>query len=134
MATEHQGTNGNYSSQTQSLYTNDTTAFAAQTPNGNTSGMDYSSSAGATSGGGDAGAPASEVPKDEVGWYFVEQYYTTLSKNPEKLHVRRAVDRFYRIFVLMVIEQLFYNKTSQFVSGLETEKSSVCVGQKVRWD
>ena len=28
------------------------------------------------------------VPKDEVGWYFVEQYYTTLSRNPEKLHVR----------------------------------------------
>jgi hypothetical protein len=27
------------------------------------------------------------VPKDEVGWYFVEQYYTTLSKTPEKLHV-----------------------------------------------
>lgn len=26
--------------------------------------------------------------KDEVGWYFVEQYYTTLSKYPEKLHVR----------------------------------------------
>ena len=25
--------------------------------------------------------------KDEVGWYFVEQYYTTLSKSPEKLHV-----------------------------------------------
>lgn len=48
-------------------------------------------------------APASEAPsataaesthaspnpsKDEVGWYFVEQYYTTLSKNPSKLHVR----------------------------------------------
>lgn len=30
----------------------------------------------------------SSVPKDEVGWYFVEQYYTTLSKYPEKLHVR----------------------------------------------
>lgn len=27
------------------------------------------------------------VSKDEVGWYFVEQYYTTLSRNPEKLHV-----------------------------------------------
>jgi hypothetical protein len=27
------------------------------------------------------------IPKDEVGWYFVEQYYTTLSKAPEKLHV-----------------------------------------------
>lgn len=43
-------------------------------------------------------APSSEAPtsasantnlsKDEVGWYFVEQYYTTLSKSPEKLHVR----------------------------------------------
>lgn len=27
--------------------------------------------------------------KDEVGWYFVESYYTTLSKNPETLYVRR---------------------------------------------
>lgn len=27
------------------------------------------------------------IPKDEVGWYFVEQYYTTLSKTPEKLYV-----------------------------------------------
>jgi len=40
------------------------------------------------------GAPASnsdeqdtKLTKDEIGWYFVEQYYTTLSKNPEKLHV-----------------------------------------------
>ena len=29
----------------------------------------------------------SNLSKDEVGWYFVEQYYTTLSKNPERLHV-----------------------------------------------
>lgn len=29
----------------------------------------------------------SDIPKDEVGWYFVEQYYTTLSKTPEKLYV-----------------------------------------------
>lgn len=28
-----------------------------------------------------------DIPKDEVGWYFVEQYYTTLSKSPEKLYV-----------------------------------------------
>jgi len=29
-----------------------------------------------------------EVPKDdEVGWYFVEQYYTTLNKTPERLNV-----------------------------------------------
>jgi len=30
----------------------------------------------------------SNLPKEEVGWYFVEQYYTTLSKTPEKVHVR----------------------------------------------
>lgn len=30
----------------------------------------------------------SEIPKDEVGWYFVEQYYTTLSKSPDRLYVR----------------------------------------------
>jgi len=30
---------------------------------------------------------ASDIPKDEVGWYFVEQYYTTLSRSPEKLFV-----------------------------------------------
>lgn len=34
----------------------------------------------------------SEIPKDEVGWYFVEQYYTTLSKSPEKLYVRYLVN------------------------------------------
>ncbi|KAH7065334.1 hypothetical protein B0J12DRAFT_560551 [Macrophomina phaseolina] len=54
---------------------------------------------------------AADIPKDEVGWYFVEQYYTTLSRTPEKLF-------------------LFYNKRSQFVSGIEEEKVEVCVGQK----
>ncbi|KAL8692289.1 MAG: hypothetical protein Q9218_002658 [Villophora microphyllina] len=58
-----------------------------------------------------SGEGSSSLPKDEVGWYFVEQYYTTLSKNPEKLH-------------------LFYNKRSQFVSGVEAEKVSVSVGQR----
>lgn len=36
-------------------------------------------------------ASASEIPKDEVGWYFVEQYYTTLSKSPDRLYVRRPL-------------------------------------------
>ncbi|KAI1659607.1 hypothetical protein F4813DRAFT_387714 [Daldinia decipiens] len=48
--------------------------------------------------------------KDEVAWFFVEQYYTTLSKNPEKLH-------------------LFYSKRSQFVYGLEAEIANVSVGR-----
>jgi hypothetical protein len=53
-----------------------------------------------------------EIAKDEVGWFFVEQYYTTLSRSPEKLH-------------------LFYSRKSQFVSGLEAQKVTVAVGQKV---
>lgn len=30
---------------------------------------------------------SNDMSKDEVGWYFVEQYYTTLNKTPERLHV-----------------------------------------------
>ncbi|KAG9234265.1 hypothetical protein BJ875DRAFT_19503 [Amylocarpus encephaloides] len=60
------------------------------------------------SGTGSASGP--DLSKDEVGWYFVEQYYTTLSKSPEKLH-------------------LFYGKRSQFVSGLEMEVTPVSVGR-----
>lgn len=32
-----------------------------------------------------------EIPKDEVGWYFVEQYYTTLSRSPEKLYASESI-------------------------------------------
>lgn len=47
-----------------------------------------SSSASTTSA---ANEGTTSVPKDEVGWYFVEQYYTTLSRNPEKLHVSYSI-------------------------------------------
>lgn len=52
-----------------------------------------------------------KLTNDQVGWYFVEQYYTTLSKAPEKLH-------------------LFYGKQSQFVYGLEAEVANVSVGRQ----
>ncbi|KAF2095518.1 NTF2-like protein, partial [Rhizodiscina lignyota] len=52
-----------------------------------------------------------EISKEEVGWYFVERYYTTLSKTPDKLF-------------------LFYNKRSQSVFGVEEEKAPICVGQR----
>ena len=72
------------------------------------------------------------VPKDEVGWYFVEQYYTTLSKNPEKLHVSFPLRHFVAEHDLrLTICKLFYSKRSQFVSGVEAEKVSVSVGQRV---
>ena len=69
------------------------------------------SSSNSTSTAPTAAAAQSDIPKDEVGWYFVEQYYTTLSRSPEKLY-------------------LFYNKRSQFVSGQETDKEQVCLGQR----
>jgi len=56
-------------------------------------------------------ANQSDIPKAEVSWYFAEQYYTTMSRSPEKLH-------------------LFYGKPSQFVSGQETDKVPVSVGQR----
>lgn len=56
--------------------------------------------------------PATKPDALEIGWYFVEQYYTTLSKNPERIH-------------------LFYSKKSQLVTGKEAEKVMPCVGQKV---
>lgn len=45
------------------------------------------SNPGESSGTGTGESGNASVPKDEVGWYFVEQYYTTMSKTPEKLHV-----------------------------------------------
>ena len=55
---------------------------------------------------------AAKADPQEIGWYFVEQYYTTLSKNPERIH-------------------LFYSKKSQLVIGLEAEKVVPAVGVKV---
>jgi hypothetical protein len=65
-------TNGSFNQQDQ--YKSTTEQYPA------TSGA-VDSTVGGASGNGD-------LSKDEVGWYFVEQYYTTLSKSPEKLHVR----------------------------------------------
>jgi hypothetical protein len=49
---------------------------------------------------------------EEVAWLFVESYYNTMSKSPEKLF-------------------LFFKEKSQFAAGLEEEKVKVFVGQKV---
>lgn len=34
----------------------------------------------------------------EVGWFFVEQYYNTMSKDPSRLHVRQRQHRLARWF------------------------------------
>ncbi|OCK87950.1 uncharacterized protein K441DRAFT_331977 [Cenococcum geophilum 1.58] len=100
--------NGNYAPhQAQTYGSMDSNYNAANANSASYGAAPSNTSSHAASGNG--GAP--EIPKDEVGWYFVEQYYTTLSRSPEKLY-------------------LFYNKRSQFVSGLEEEKLTVCIGQR----
>jgi hypothetical protein len=59
-----------------------------------------------------AAASTQKADPQEIGWYFVEQYYTTLSKSPERIH-------------------LFYKKKSQLVTGIEAEKVIPAVGEKV---
>lgn len=74
------GNHGNepYGAHEQSASSNHTTAVE---DGSNSSTAGHNSASGANDGN-------AKVPKDEVGWYFVEQYYTTLSKSPEKIHVR----------------------------------------------
>ncbi|KAK3313530.1 ntf2 and rrm domain-containing protein [Apodospora peruviana] len=79
----------------------------------------YRSSSEAPISSTDAGASGSsdtvKLPEEEIAWYFVEQYYTTLSKSSEKLH-------------------LFYGKKSQFIYGLEDEKVPIDTGRSAIQD
>lgn len=59
-----------------------------------------------------ATAQAHNTDPQEIGWYFVEQYYTTLAKSPDRIH-------------------LFYNKKSVLVTGRESEKVVPAVGVRV---
>lgn len=101
--------------------------------NGNTVHQEQYGSSAAPAEATSASSTSNNPSKDEVGWYFVEQYYTTLSKNPAKLHVSavQAVDHPEGLQRL-TSRQLFYNKSSQFVQGLEAELVNVAVGRQVR--
>lgn len=68
--------------------------------------------ASASQGSNGASSQQQKADPQEIGWYFVEQYYTTLSKSPDKIH-------------------LFYNKKSQLITGTEAEKVLPAVGSKV---
>ncbi|KAJ3142495.1 hypothetical protein HK101_003301, partial [Irineochytrium annulatum] len=54
---------------------------------------------------------AEVVNPHEVGWLFVQQYYTFLNKDPQKLHC-------------------FYNSKSKFIHGTEGESPETQEGQK----
>ncbi|KAF7732283.1 hypothetical protein EC973_005178 [Apophysomyces ossiformis] len=58
----------------------------------------------------DGGATADILPQD-VGLIFVREYYTFLSKKPERIHG-------------------FYNKDSQFVRGIEGTPTESCIGSQ----
>jgi hypothetical protein len=51
------------------------------------------------------------VDSFEVGWLFVQEYYTFLNREPERLHC-------------------FYNKKSLFTHGNEAENAVVFTGQR----
>ena len=86
--------NGNYGAhqpyghtepfQTSQSSTNSASVAAASSHNDDSS-APPATAASETVSTGEGNKPPS---KDEVGWYFVESYYTTLSKNPETLYVR----------------------------------------------
>jgi len=74
--------NGNYAQQGYDASANNYAAASS-----NSAGVYSAPQAPQTS----SSSAASEIPKDEVGWYFVEQYYTTLSRSPDKLYVSLAM-------------------------------------------
>ena len=71
--------NGNYAPQQH--------GFDQQQANNAYASQNYNQAPAASNPPAPAANTQSEIPKDEVGWYFVEQYYTTLSRTPEKLYV-----------------------------------------------
>ena len=101
--------NGTYPSYSAESY-NSSYSVASDNSNSNNNGHQPPQPSSPTN------APSNEskndIPKDEVGRFFVEQYYKTMSGQPEKLH-------------------LFYSRRSQFVSGNEAESIPVVVGPKV---
>lgn len=79
--------NGTYAHQTPSYDPAGANSFAAANANNATS---YAASQQPESTQSNNNSTSTDIPKDEVGWYFVEQYYTTLSKSPERLYVSIA--------------------------------------------
>ncbi|KAN0070040.1 hypothetical protein V8E54_011621 [Elaphomyces granulatus] len=99
--------NGTYPSYSAESY-NSSYSVASDNSNSNNNGHQPPQPSSPTN------APSNEskndIPKDEVGRFFVEQCYKTMS-DPEKLYP-------------------FYSRRSQFVSGNEAESIPVVVGPK----
>ncbi len=80
--------NGTYGSHPAQSYGSSEHNYAAHNTNNAASATaSYGSATSTTNNQQSSEQQHAEVPKDEVGWYFVESYYTTLSRQPEKLYV-----------------------------------------------
>lgn len=82
MASDLANMNGNYTQSQSQGYEQGYNSISTSQTNG-----DYNSNTATTTQPNGSSGNTPEIPKDEVGWYFVEQYYTTLSRSPEKLYV-----------------------------------------------
>ena len=78
-----------------------------------------------------------EVPKDEVGWYFVEQYYTNLSRCPDKLQVSsrrlRLPTTDGRPCVLVAPDEDVLTQTSSSSTRRDRNWSTVKKRKRLRW-
>ncbi|KAK3295678.1 uncharacterized protein B0H64DRAFT_151623 [Chaetomium fimeti] len=79
--------------------------------NGNLNHDQYAAPVQTTEAPANVEGATNNLPKDEVGWYFVEQYYTTMSRSPGRLH-------------------LYYGKKAQFVCGREAQVVNVSFGRQ----
>lgn len=79
--------NGNYAPHPVTVYGNSDKSYSLDRAgsDSSTNNYDAANSTDANSVRPENGAPA--ISKAEVGWFFVEQYYLTLSRSPEKLYV-----------------------------------------------
>lgn len=94
-------TNGSFAQQEQYTGTSETSGTAATIDKANAAGR--------------------ELTKDEVGWYFVEQYYTTLSKNNDRLHVSLSL---FHPIELTISNQLSSSSTTSPLSSSAVLKPS----------
>ena len=91
MATESASVpvNGNYTTSQGQNYAANEQSYVNTITNANANATNYNANQSDPPNANEKGANGgtTDIPKAEVGWYFVEKYYTTLSRNPEKLHV-----------------------------------------------
>jgi hypothetical protein len=77
---------GNAASYAANAYGHQPTASATSSQAGYNAAAPVAGASGSSS--------QTDISKEQVAWYFVESYYTTMSQQPEKLHVCRVERRF----------------------------------------